>query len=114
MARDENAVEFDKFGKGITIEFEYEALYFWTSQYVHATVVAIWGHAAHPGEVFKVRADPDEDSGLDASALRNVIVSLCQLFIYACRAMNEDQPKAIHELFEMITRTARRKKRRAK
>src|ERR1700723_1867531 len=75
MAKDENAVEFDKSGKGITIEFEYEALYFWTSQYVHATVVGIRGHATHAGEVFKVRADPDEDSGLDTSALQNVIVS---------------------------------------
>jgi Family of unknown function (DUF5677) len=112
MAKDENAVEFDKSGKGITIEFEYEALYFWTSQYVHATVVGIRGHATHAGEVFKVRADPDEDSGLDTSALQNVIVSLSQLFIYACRAMNEDQPKGIHELFKLIARTTRRKKRR--
>jgi hypothetical protein len=108
MAKEENAVEFDKSGKGITIEFEYEALYFWTSQYVHATVSALHGHATHAGEVFKVRADPEEDRGLDAHALRNVVVSLCQVFVYACRAMNEEQPKAIHELFKMIKPTARK------
>lgn len=114
MAKDENAVEFDESGRGITIEFEYEALYFWTSQYVHATVAGLHGHATHAGEVFKVRANPGEDKDRGAYALLNVVVSLSQAFIYACRAMNEDQPKALRELFKMIRRTARRKKRRTR
>ena len=107
MALEEDTVEQDEFGQPAKSEFDYDALYFWTSHYVHATVVGIEGHASERGEVFKVRAGIELEHKLGADALFNTIVFLCKTFLSACRAMNEDQPEAVLAMQKLISKFAR-------
>jgi uncharacterized protein DUF5677 len=102
MAIEEDDRELDEQGKGFRNEFDYDGFYFWTSQYVHATVAAIDGHACKRGEVFKVRIRKHLEKDCAADALFITAVSLCKVFVYACRSMNEAQPNAIQELYKMI------------
>ena len=102
MAIEEDDHEFDERGKGFRNEFDYDGLYFWTSQYVHATVAGIDGHVSKRGEVFKVRIRKHLEKDCAADALFITAVSLCKVFVYACRSMNEAQPNAIQELYKMI------------
>lgn len=109
MATEEDTFELDEHGKGIKDEFDYDGLYFWTSQYVHATVAGIYGHTIKRGEVFKIRARNQEEKDCAGHALFVTVSTLCKIFIRACRSMNEPQPEAIHELYRMIGKFADRK-----
>jgi Family of unknown function (DUF5677) len=102
MAIEEDSAEFDEQGRGYRNEFDYDGLYFWSSQYVHATVAGIDGHASKVGEVFRVRAGRQLEKHHAADALFIVAVSLCKAFVYACRSINETQPKAIRDLYKLI------------
>jgi hypothetical protein len=108
MAMEEDPIELDPQGQPEKSEFDYDALYFWTSHYVHATVVGIEGHAGEPGNVFRVRARSwvDRERGIDA--LLNTLVFLDKIFIRACRAMNEEQPAALQTIFKAISKSARK------
>jgi len=109
MATEEDTFELDKHGKGFKDEFDYDGFYFWTSQYVHATVAGIYGHTIKRGEVFKIRARNQEEKDCAGHALFVIVGTLCKIFICACRSMNEAQPEAIHELYKMIGKFADRK-----
>ncbi len=109
MATEEDTFELDEHGKGIKDDFDYDGLYFWTSQYVHATVAGIYGHTIKRGEVFKMRARNQEEKDCAGHALFVTAGTLCKIFIRACRSMNEAQPKAILELYKMIGKFADRK-----
>lgn len=109
MATEEDTVELDEHGKGFKAEFDYDGLYFWTSQYVHATVAGIRAHSCTPGEIFKVRARSWEDEECARDALFVTAVTLCKLFVHACRSLHEDQPAAIQDLHKMISKFARKK-----
>jgi len=106
MALEEDTVELDVNGQPSKSEFDYDALYFWTSHFVHATVAGIEGHATTPGEVFKVRARSWADEGRGKNALFNTAVFLCKTIVRGCRAMNEEQPDALQELFKTISMSA--------
>jgi hypothetical protein len=110
MAVEQDTVEVDERGQPFRSEFDYEALYFWTSHYVHATVEGIHAHACAPGEVFKVRARGWEDRERGKDALFNTVVFLCKIFIHACRSMNEEQPAAVQDLHKMISKFNSKKK----
>lgn len=109
MATEEDTFELDEHGKGTRDEFDYDGLYFWTSQYVHATIAGIYGHTIGRGEVFKVRARIHEEKDCGGNALFVTVVALCKIFIRACRSMNEEQPDGVHELYKMIRKFADRK-----
>jgi len=102
MATEEDTFELDVHGKGIKDEFDYDGFYFWTSQYVHATVAGIYGHTIKRGEVFKIRARDHEEKDCAGYALFVTVGTLCKIFIRACRSINEEQPEAIGELYKMI------------
>ena len=103
MAIEEDTFELDERGVGFKNEFDYDGLYFWTGQYVHATVAGIGGHTTAPGEVFKVRARKQmEKQECATDALYVTVVTLCKIFVYACRSINEKQPQAAHELYKLI------------
>jgi hypothetical protein len=95
MALEEDTTELDDQGQPLKAEFDYDAIYFWTSQYVHVTIEAVNEHASLPGEVFKVRAKMGADTKRGRNALFNTLVFLSKLFVVACRAMNEEQPELI-------------------
>jgi hypothetical protein len=109
MALEEDTVELNEQGQPATSDFDYDALYFWTSHFVHVTVVGIEGHASAPGEVFKVHARAFVDKGREKDSLFNIAVFLCKTFVTALRAINEEQPQALHDLHSMIAKFADRK-----
>ncbi len=110
MALEEDPLERNQLGLPYKSEFDYDVNYFWTSQYVHSTVVGIQGHAGKPGLPFKVRAGNWAEKRRGNRALVNISIYVCLTFNYAFRAMHEDQPKAILELHEVTKRYARGKK----
>jgi uncharacterized protein DUF5677 len=108
MAFEEDTTEVDEHGHPITSEFDYDVIYFWTSHYVHVTVVGIEAHASTPGEVFKVRARTWADKGRKGDALFNTLVFISKSFVVAFRTMNEEQPEAIlQEIHKQIKKFAR-------
>ncbi|MFZ0334045.1 MAG: DUF5677 domain-containing protein [Candidatus Acidiferrales bacterium] len=107
MALEEDPLEDDLQGQPEKSEFDYDALYFWTSHFVHATVVAAEAHATEPGEVFRVHARSWIDKKRAGDALFNIAVFLNKLFVRACRAMNEEQPDVLQDLYKMISDFAR-------
>src|SRR6266481_5028752 len=104
MATEEDTFELDEYGIGKKDEFDYDGYYFWTSQYVYATVAGIYGHTIKRGEVFKVRARNQEENHCSAYALFVTVGTLCKIFIRSCDAMNEAQPETIHELYEIMSK----------
>jgi len=102
MALEDDPVEVDEHGQPEKSDFDYDALYFWTGQFVHATVDGVEAHFSEPGDIFKVRARNWLDKERAEDALFNVAASLNKLFIRACRVMNEDQPDVLQELHKMI------------
>jgi len=113
MALEEDTLEVDELGQPEKSEFDYDALYFWTSHFVHVTVDGIEGHACEPGELFKVRGSNWRDKERGNDALFNTLVFLDKIFIRACRAMNEEQPEALQDVYKMISKSARAADRRA-
>jgi len=103
MALEKDAFETDESGEPITGAFDYDTMYFWTSQYVHATCHAVAAHIGELGEVFRVRAKFSNEADLGRLALFNVLTSLTKTFIQACRAMREEQPEEIlQDIFAML------------
>jgi Family of unknown function (DUF5677) len=106
MALEEDGFELDESGKGIKSEFDYDAIYFWTSHFVHATVIALDGHVPDAGAVFRVRAKKKAEQRYGRRALFNAVVFLSKTFICACRAMREEQPESLQTLFNLSTKFA--------
>jgi Family of unknown function (DUF5677) len=104
MALEEDTFEVDEQGQPAKSEFDYDALYFWTSHFVHATVDGIDGHACEPGEVFKVHAGARAEEGLGENALFNTVVFITKTFIAGFRAMHEEQPdKILRAMFKLMS-----------
>lgn len=107
MALEPDTFEVNQQGEPITGELDYDAFYFWTSQYVHATIHSLYGHAIAPGDYFRVRARISQERDLARLALFNTLSALTKIFIQACRGMREEQPEAIlRDMFKMIHRLA--------
>jgi hypothetical protein len=92
MALEEDTAEVDEQGKPLRSEFDYDALYFWTSQFVHATVEAVVGHACNRGEVFRVRHKIPVEKRFARLSIANILIYLTKTFVSGFRAMNEAQP----------------------
>jgi hypothetical protein len=95
MALEEDTREVDEHGKPFKSEFDYDVIYFWTSQYVHVTIIALDGHASEPGVVFRVGARRWIEQSRGANALFNTLVFLSKIIICGCRVMHEEQPESI-------------------
>lgn len=108
MALEDDSFEMDANGKPIKNEFDYDVIYWWTSQFVHGTVGSMYSHIVEPGETFRVRAKLELEKGRGVEALFNIAVFVSRTFIYACRAMNEEQPDEIlRETMDFATSCAR-------
>jgi len=111
MALEEDTFEMDDQGRPATSDFDYDALYFWTSHYVHATVAGIDAHACEAGDVFKVRDRAWADDPRGDDAIFNTLVFISKTFIAAFRAMREEQPEAIlKSMNKLIFRFSGKKK----
>src|SRR5258708_658627 len=110
MALEPDRFEKNEQGEPITGEFDYDAFYFWTSHYVHATVKAIEAHAVEPGEVFRIPSRISDEKDYSRLALFNVLVYLNKTFIQACHAMHEKQPEEVlQDMFRMMKKCIRKK-----
>jgi hypothetical protein len=111
MALEEDAIEKDKKGQPLKSEFDYDVIYFWTSQYVHATIIALSGHASEAGEVFQVGARRWVEQDLVRHALVNTLAFLSKIMICGCRVMHEEQPeKILQDMHKLMKKFAVRKK----
>jgi hypothetical protein len=109
MALEPDNFEVNELGKPITGEFDYDAFYFWTSQYVHVTINALGGHAADPGDTFRIRSKISEEKDYARLSLFNVLVYLNKTFIQACRTMHEKQPdRILQDMFKMMSKFERK------
>lgn len=105
MALEPDTFEVNQQGEPTTEELDYDAFYFWTSQYVHATIHSLYGHAITTGECFRVRAKISEERELAGFALFNTLSSLMKIFIQACRGLHEEQPETIlRDMYKMMRR----------
>jgi hypothetical protein len=94
------AMEPDKYesvnGVPLKWEFDYEWMYFWTSQYVHATVVSMEdGHATLPTDPFVVRKPFQEIRNRADMAAFNAAVQLNKILFMAYRALGHPFPQEI-------------------
>jgi len=100
MALEEDTYEVDSKGEPVKQIFDYEVIYWWTSQFVHRTILSLAGHEMEPGGVFRIRGRMEAERGRTTDALSNVLIFLSKIFICACRGMQADQPE---ELLSEIT-----------
>jgi hypothetical protein len=94
------AMEPDKYesvnGMPMKWDFDYDWMYFWTSQYVHATVVSMEdGHATRPTDAFVVRKPFEEARSSADMAAFNAAVQLHKILLMAYRALGNPFPPEI-------------------
>jgi hypothetical protein len=106
MALEEDTYEFDEQGQPHKSEFDYDAIYFWTSQFVHVTVDALDEHACDRGDIFTVRSRKREGKRHGVNALFNTLVFLSKSFIVSLRAMNEEQPAILQDIHKLMQKFA--------
>jgi hypothetical protein len=108
MALEPDEFEKDELGEPLTGAFDYDAFYFWASQFAHGTIKSLDAHGVVTGDVFRVRSHPERDCEYGRLALFNVLVYLNKTFVHACRGMGEDQPEEIlQEIFKLMKRCGR-------
>ena len=76
-------------------EFDYDWIYFWTSQYVHATAVSMDTHAVHPREAFLVRIAPERGEHTAGLAVFNAAVYMWKILVMAFRALKHPFPPTL-------------------
>ena len=106
------AKEADKYekldGKPYNWEFDYDWIYFWTSQYVHATVISMESHATFPREAFSVRIAPERGEHTADLAAFNVALYIQKVLVMAFRAIKHDLPNELADpLGKLITKWAK-------
>ncbi len=111
MALEEDTREKDEYGKPFKHEFDYDVVYFWTSHYVHATIIALDGHAGERGAVFRVGTRRWIEQERGAEALFNTLAFISKIFISGCRVIREDQPeKILQDMHALMSQFVRRRK----
>ncbi len=102
LAHEPSTYEFDANGVGTTAAFTYEAIYRYTSHFVHSTIRSLSrSHLMGSGEVFVVRGSWIQDSKAHF-ALSNVLTVVASTFIAACRALWCDQPENIQDMLTTV------------
>ena len=66
-------------GKPVVWEFDYDWIYAWTSQYVHATAACMDSHVTEPREAFVVQIAPERTLGVGTSAVVNTALYLWKI-----------------------------------
>jgi uncharacterized protein DUF5677 len=103
MAFEADAYEMDSAGNPIKQDFDYEYIYWQTSQYVHATILSLVGHGVESEESFHIRQNIEDEIGRSHEALYNVLVFIPKIFVCAFRALRDEQPSEIlQEAMELL------------
>lgn len=94
-------------GKRVRWEFDYDWIYFWTSQYVHATAVSVESHAVIPREVFTVREAPHRGEHTGDLAVFNCALYVQKILVLTYRVIGHVLPdEVVNPLASVITRMA--------
>jgi hypothetical protein len=97
MALEPDSYEFDDQGSPTVHDFDYEFVYWQTSQFVHATILSVIEHATSRGEPFRVRSRISEDTIRGDEALFNVLAFISKTFVSGYRGLMSNQPADILE-----------------
>jgi hypothetical protein len=90
-------------------EFDYDWIYFWTSQYVHATAVCMNTHAVRPREAFKVLIAAERDTQTAGLAVFNSGIYIWKILVMAFRALGQDFPEKLSRpLWQLLTEMTKR------
>jgi hypothetical protein len=84
-------------GVPLTWEFDYDWMYFWTSQFVHGTVVCMESHAVYPRQPFSIHNAPARMKYAEGMAAFNTAVQLHKILMSAFRAIGHDYPPGLRE-----------------
>lgn len=107
LAMEPSIWEVDDKGQPLTLQFLYEAVFYWTSHFVHPTIGALESHVVVPGsEQFKVHGHADslrhKYSGL---ALFNVVSVLGQIVVHFFHGMQEIPGARYRRYAEALSRS---------
>lgn len=94
-------------GLPVQWDFDYEMIYFWTSQYVHGTAWALNSHGAAPLEPFRVHHNKGFDKALPGLALFNAAVFLFKLTVTTYRGLGHEQPKFLSRIMDLMKRLSK-------
>jgi hypothetical protein len=106
MAKEPDRYEFVS-GVPFNWEFDYDWMYFWTSQYVHGTVVCMESHAVYPRQPFSIHNAPARLKHTEGLAAFNTAAQLNKILLAAFRAIGHEYPAKLSTrmsnlLFSMI------------
>jgi hypothetical protein len=95
-------------GKPFKWMFDYDWIYFWTSQYVHATTISMETHAVFPREAFSIRIAPRRGQHTEDLAAFNVAIYLQKVLVMAFRAIKHPFPDELSSpLGALLTQMAK-------
>ncbi len=89
-------------GKPVDWDFDYEWIYSWTSQYVHATAACMESHFTTPKEVFRVHVAPDRNRGIEGTAVFNIALYLHKILKMAFPVIGEAFPEKLSAPLERL------------
>ncbi|MGA3323832.1 MAG: DUF5677 domain-containing protein [Terriglobia bacterium] len=92
-------------GDPVDATFDYEAIYKWTSHYVHPTVVALDTHAIDLGGKFFVHAGKLQRKRFKNLSTFNVVSFLGGIFVCGMRGLGSKVPKSLDEELDHLIRT---------
>lgn len=92
-------------GVPVRWEFDYDWIYFWTSQYVHATAVSMdASHAVLPRDAFLIRGVSAGGQHTAGLAILNTGVYLAKILAIAFRALKHPLPSNLRDpLLKLLT-----------
>lgn len=107
MALEPSTWEVDDKGKPLTLQFLYEAVFHWSSHFVHPTIAGLESHVVKPGkEQFKVHAQANAlRHKFGELALFNVVSMLGQVVVHFFHGMNEAPPERYTRNAEALSRS---------
>jgi hypothetical protein len=88
-------------GAGVNWQFDYEWVYSWTSQYVHATAACVESHVTEPGQAFLVQIAPHRNRVGD-SAIFNTTLYLYKILRMAFPIIGQPFPSKLSEPLEKL------------
>ena len=95
--------------KPFTWGFDYEIIYFWTSQYVHVTIDSLDNHAVTPEKPFRVYTPetgiPVRRTDLGDMALFNTAMTLHKILVSAFRSLGLSYPEELSEPIEACVKS---------
>ena len=86
-------------------EFDYDWIYFWTSQYVHGTVVSLDSHATLPLEPAVMTSAPGGGRHTAGLAVFNTGIYLHKILVMAFRSLGQPYDETLANPLEVLLRT---------